>query len=35
VGVTWGFRSRMVLEMAGAESIIDSPEELLDIVLQD
>ena len=35
VGVTWGFRSRMVLEMAGAESIIDSPDELLDIVLQD
>jgi len=34
VGVTWGFRSRMVLEMAGAESIIDTPEELLDIVLQ-
>lgn len=33
-GVTWGFRSRQVLEMAGAESIIDSPEELLDIVLK-
>ena len=34
VGVTWGFRSRQVLEMAGAESIIDSPDELLDIVLK-
>jgi phosphoglycolate phosphatase len=35
IGVTWGFRSRMVLEMAGAESIIDHPSELLDIVLPD
>ena len=34
VGVTWGFRSRQVLEMAGAESIIDAPDELLDIVLK-
>ncbi|MBQ2957977.1 MAG: HAD-IA family hydrolase [Clostridia bacterium] len=34
VGVTWGFRSRQVLEMAGAESIIDRPDELLDIILQ-
>lgn len=34
VGVTWGFRSRQVLEMAGAESIIDQPDELLDIILQ-
>lgn len=34
VGVTWGFRSRQVLEMAGAESIIDEPAELLDIVLK-
>lgn len=34
VGVTWGFRSRQVLEMAGAESIIDAPADLLDIVLQ-
>lgn len=33
VGVTWGFRSRQVLEMAGAESIIDEASELLDIVL--
>lgn len=34
VGVTWGFRSRMVLEMAGADSIADTPEELLDIILK-
>ena len=34
VGVTWGFRSRQVLEMAGAESIIDEPGDLLDIVLK-
>lgn len=34
VGVTWGFRSREILEMAGAGSIVDSPAELLDIILQ-
>lgn len=34
VGVSWGFRSRHVLEMAGAECIIDAPDELLDIVLK-
>ena len=34
VGVTWGFRSRQVLEMAGAESIIDEPSDLLDIILK-
>lgn len=34
VGVTWGFRSRQVLEMAGAETIIDDASELLDIILQ-
>lgn len=28
VGVTWGFRSRGVLEEAGADYIIDRPEEL-------
>ena len=32
VGVTWGFRDRDVLESAGADYIIDRPEELLDIV---
>lgn len=34
VGVVWGFRSRQVLEMAGAESLINTPDELLDIVLK-
>ncbi len=34
VSVTWGFRSRQILEMAGADTIIDTPAELLDIVLQ-
>ncbi|MDR2518971.1 MAG: HAD family hydrolase [Spirochaetaceae bacterium] len=29
LGVSWGFRSRKVLENAGAERIIDKPEELL------
>lgn len=33
IGVTWGFRSRQVLEMADAESIVDDPAELLDVVL--
>lgn len=32
VGVTWGFRDREELEQAGAESIIDQPSELFDIV---
>lgn len=32
VGVTWGFRSRGVLEQEGAEYIIDRPWELLKIV---
>ena len=30
-GVTWGFRDRGVLEAAGADYIIDRPEELLEI----
>lgn len=34
VGVTWGFRSREVLESAGADYIIDSPAELLDIIAE-
>lgn len=29
VGCTWGFRERAVLEQAGADRIIDRPEELL------
>lgn len=32
VGVTWGFRSRKLLEEQGADYIIDSPLELLDLI---
>jgi phosphoglycolate phosphatase len=32
LGVSWGFRPRQVLETAGAERIIDRPEELLDLI---
>lgn len=32
VGVTWGFRERPLLEAKGADYIIDSPEELLEIL---
>lgn len=32
VGVTWGFRSRTVLETAGASCIISKPHELLDML---
>ncbi len=32
ISVTWGFRSRELLEHAGAENIIDKPEELLQFV---
>lgn len=32
VGVTWGFRDRMVLQKSGADHIIDKPEELLAII---
>ncbi|MBR2001671.1 MAG: HAD-IA family hydrolase [Firmicutes bacterium] len=28
IGVTWGFRGRKELEQAGAEAVIDSPEEI-------
>lgn len=31
-GVTWGFRSREVLRDAGADYIIDTPQELLELV---
>jgi len=31
-GVSWGFRSRELLECAGAEYVIDRPEELLQFV---
>jgi phosphoglycolate phosphatase len=32
LGVSWGYRSRRVLEEAGAERIIDRPEELLRLI---
>ena len=32
VGVTWGFRDRDALECAGAELIIDRPDELLTLI---
>ena len=32
VGVTWGFRSRAVLEAAGAWKLIDTPQELLPFI---
>lgn len=32
VGVTWGFRDRSLLQEKGADYIIDSPEELLEIL---
>lgn len=32
IGVTWGFRSRQVLEQKGADYIIDEPQELLKII---
>ena len=33
IGVTWGFRSREVLERQGVSWIIDRPEELPDIIM--
>ena len=32
VGVTWGFRGRQELEKAGADAIIDSPEEIWEYI---
>lgn len=32
ISVTWGFRSRELLEQAGAKNVIDRPEELLQFV---
>ncbi len=32
IGVTWGFRGRNELETAGAEAVIDSPEEIWDYI---
>ena len=34
VGVTWGFRGREELESAGADFVVDLPEEILTIVSQ-
>lgn len=31
IGVAWGFRTREILEAAGAETIIDAPKELMNI----
>jgi phosphoglycolate phosphatase len=33
VGVTWGYRSRETLEKAGAEQIIDAPEQLIALII--
>ena len=32
VGVTWGFRGREELESAGADALIDTPEQLLSML---
>ena len=32
VGVTWGFRERALLEKEGAQYIIDTPAQMLDII---
>lgn len=32
ISVTWGFRSRELLECAGAECVVDKPEELLQFI---
>ena len=32
VGVTWGFRSRQELVEAGAQHLVDRPEEILALV---
>lgn len=34
IGVTWGFRDREVLVAAGADCIVDTPEELLRVLTQ-
>ena len=33
IAVSWGFRGRAALEAAGAETVIDSPEELTKLIL--
>lgn len=32
IGVSWGFRSRAVLEEAGAEYVVDTVQELLELI---
>jgi phosphoglycolate phosphatase len=32
IGVTWGYRDRMLLEREGADYVIDKPQELLNIL---
>lgn len=32
VGVTWGFRSREVLKNAGAEHLVERPEEIIELI---
>jgi phosphoglycolate phosphatase len=32
LGVSWGFRPRQVIEQAGAGMIIDTPEEISDLI---
>lgn len=32
IGVTWGFRTREVLEKEGAEYVIDTPEEIFEVL---
>jgi phosphoglycolate phosphatase len=32
IGVTWGFRDRQTLLQAGAKRLIDTPQELLEII---
>ena len=34
IAVSWGFRGRAALEAAGAETIVDTPEELLELLLR-
>lgn len=35
IGVTWGFRGREVLQSAGADRIVDTPDELLRLLTED
>ena len=35
VGVLWGFRDREELESSGADTVVNSPEELLELSIRD